>query len=218
VSEQISELTSQEQERLAELGRQLQGHLSTLTPAWERTLDDLLAAEAQEARKGLRQEAVAAAYALIWTLAEGRSDEALAEGDKYGAAMATRGLSHAILSEWLAALRQSLLNVLSQVYADDPHLDQFIVALSKFFALYMLRATENFSRRQQLLLLEQQQALRQAYEEAQRRVVELEVLNEVGQSLSSTMDLDDLLELDLPADQPADGHDQLLHRPLPAGD
>lgn len=189
----MSELTAQEQERLEEVGRRLQEHLSALTAGWERSLDNLLAAES--ARKALRQESVAAAYALIRTIAEGRPAEGWQEGRKYGAAMAAQNLGHTVLSDWLATLRQSLLTVLSQIYADDPHLDQAIVAFSKFFALYMLHVTESFSHRQQQLLLEQQQALRRAYEEAQRRVVELEVLNEVGQAIASTMDMDSLLLL-----------------------
>lgn len=195
MSEAISELTVREQQVLGDVGRRLQEHLSALTGGWERTLDDLLAAEGIKARKSLRQEAVQAAAAMVQALAQDQPAAAQQAGRAYGDAMALQGLGHTFLGRWLTALRQSVLTVLSQQYASDPQLDLAIVAVSKFFAVYIFDVTERFSSRQQGLLLEQQEALRHAYEEAQRRVVELEVLNEIGQAIASTMDLASLLEL-----------------------
>jgi len=195
VSEVASELSPEEQELLGELGRRLEGHLSILVARWERALDDLLPGREGTSQKGLRREALAAGEALLGSLARGRLAEGWQTGRAYGEAMALQGLTHPLLGEWLSALRQSLLTVLTQTYADDPRLDRAIVAFSKFFAPYMLSVTESFSARQQRLLLEQQEALRRAYEEAQRRVVELEVLNGIGRAISSTMEPDDLMEL-----------------------
>jgi GAF domain-containing protein len=195
VSEAISELTGQEQQVLGDVGHRLEDHLPALTAGWERALDALLAAEGVKARKGLRQEGIASVYAMVRELAEGKPDAAWQTGRAYGDSMALKGLAHSFLGKWLTALRQSVLTMLSQLYANDPQLDLAIVAVSKFFAVYIFHVTESFSSRQQALLLEQQEALRQAYEEAQRRVVELEVLNEIGQAISSTMELEELLEL-----------------------
>ncbi len=195
MNETASELTPREQESLAELGLRLQEQVPALTAAWERTLDDLLGAEGIAARKELRQECLAAAYELIYALSSDRPAEGWERGRTFGEAMAQQGLSHRLLGEWLSALRQSLLTALSQMYADDRDLEQVIVSFSKFFALYMMQVTETFSGRQQHLLLEQQEALRQSYEQAQRQVVELQALNEVSRAISSTVDLDDLMEL-----------------------
>lgn len=190
-----AELSLQEQELLSEVGRRLWAHLPALTSQWAAALDDLLAGEEAATAIDLRQETLSAAHTLLQSLAEGRPAEGWESGRTYGEAMALHGLSHVLLGEWLSFLRQSLLTALSQVYADDPRLDQAIVALSKFLAFYLLRTTGSFGDRQQRLLLEQQEALRRAYEEARRRVIELEVLNEVGRAISSTMELDELLEL-----------------------
>jgi GAF domain-containing protein len=195
VSEAISELSPQEQELLGEVGRRLEDHMPVLTAGWERALDDLLAAEGVKARKSLRQESVSAAYAMLQALAQGRPDAGWREGRAYGETMALKGVGHSFMGKWLTALRQSLVTVLSQVYADDPQLDAAVVAFSKFYAAYIFHVTESFSSRQQRLLMEQQEALRHAYEESQRRVVELEVLNEIGRAIASAMDLEGLLEL-----------------------
>ena len=195
MSEAASELSPEEQDLLGELGRRLEGHLPTLVARWERALGDLLSGKGAASRKSLREEAVNAGRSLLGALARGRPAEAWLTGRSYGEAMALQGLTHPLLGEWLSALRQSMLTVLTQAYADDLRLDRAIVAFSKFFAPYMLSVTESFSSRQHRLLLEQQEALRRAYEEAQRRVVELEVLNEIGRAISSTMELDDLMAL-----------------------
>jgi len=195
VSEELSELTVQEQELLGDVGRRLADNLHALTGGWERTLDELLGAERVKARKSLRQEAVASVYAMVEGLAQGEPVTAWQAGRAYGDSLATKGIGHGFVGKWLTALRQSVLTLLVQLYTDDPQLDLAIVAVSKFFAVYIFHVTESFSSRQQDLLLEQQEALRRAYEQAQRRVVELEVLNEVGQAIASTMDLDSLLEL-----------------------
>ncbi len=194
MGEAISELTPQEHVLLGELGQRLQERIPALKSGWERTLDDLLAGEVAAARKAVRQESVDTALALLSALAAGRPADGWQEGRHYGEAMALQGLGHAFLGQWLSALRQSLLTALSQDYASDPRLDQVIVSLSKFFAGYIFQVTESFADRQQRLLLEQQEALRHAYEEAQRRVVELEVLNEIGRAIASTIDQEQLLE------------------------
>ncbi|MGB9724522.1 MAG: GAF domain-containing protein [Chloroflexia bacterium] len=190
-----SELSPQEEELLLEVGQRLWALLPALTARWATALDDLLAAGEVGAAVDLRQEALSAAHALLQALSEGRPAVGWESGRTYGEEMALHGLSRDLLEGWLSILRQSLLTALTQVYADDPRLDQAIVALSKFLALYLLRVTGSFGDRQQRLLLEQQEALRRTYEEAQRRVVELEVLNEIGQAISSTMELEELLEL-----------------------
>ncbi len=195
MSEAGSELSPQEQELLLEVGRRLEEHLPALAAGWDRALDDLLAAEGEPARGALRQESLSAAYTLLSALSSGRASDALESGRAYGATMAMQGLGHTLLGAWLAALRQGLLTVLAQAYADDPQLDRAIIAFSKLYAIYMIRVSESFSGRQQSLLLEQQEALRNAYEEAQRRVVELEVLNEVGRAIGSIIDLDELMQL-----------------------
>ncbi len=190
-----SELSLQEQELLGEVGRCLWAHLPALTAQWASALDDILAGEEAATAIDLRQESLSAAHAMLQSLAEGRPTDGWEAGSAYGEAMALHGLGHTLLNAWLSTLRQSLLTALSQAFADDPRFDQAIVALSKFLALYLLRVTGSFGDRQQRLLLEQQEAIRRAYEEARRRVIELEVLNEVGQAISSTMELDELLEL-----------------------
>lgn len=194
MGEAISELFPQEEELLGELGQRLQERIPALQAGWERTLNDLLVGEGTAVRKVVRQDSVDTARALLTALAAGRPADGWQEGRRYGEAMALQGLGHTFLGQWLSALRQSLLTALSQDYAGDPRLDQAIVSLSKFFAGYIFQVTESFAGRQQRLLLEQQETLRHAYEEAQRRVVELEVLNEIGRAIASTIDQEQLLE------------------------
>lgn len=195
MSEAIADLTPEERQLLGKLGHRLRQALPTLIPQWERALDELLAGVDVADPAGVRQESLSAAQILLAMMDEEDMGKVGQHARAYGEAISSQGFSHTMLGDWLAILRQSLLTVLTQRYADDPQLDRAILTFSKFFSPYMLQVTESFSSRQQQLLLEQQRALHQALNDAQRRLKELEVLNEVGQAISSTMELDDLLDL-----------------------
>ncbi len=195
MSDPISELTLQEQELLHQVGRHLGGHLPALVTQWERALESLAIGPEVAGQKGARQESVASAYTLLHLLGEGQAAEALEQGRRYGETMALSGLPYIFIGDWLAALRSSVLSILTKSYAGQPQADQATAAMVKFYSLYSFVAIASFSARQQRLLQEQQGALRRSFEEAQRRVVELEVLNQVGQALNATMELDSLLEI-----------------------
>ncbi len=195
MSDPISELTSQEQELLHQVGRHLGGHLPTLVTQWERALEKLAIGPEVVGQKGARQEAVAGAYTLLHLLGEGQAAEALQQASLYGETMAVGGLPYTFIGEWLSSLRSSVLTVLAESYTDDPQADRATAAMVKFCSLYSFAAVESFNASQQRLLQEQQNALRRSFEEAQRRVVELEVLNAIGQGLNANTEPDKLLDL-----------------------
>jgi anti-anti-sigma factor len=193
MSKALLDLTPEEQDLLKELGQQLEEYLPTLEPQWQQELDALFV-QASEWQK-ISHQSLVVARKLLRALAAYQPDDLLEQARSYGETLASLGLSHSLLGEWLSVLRQSLLSSLALSYAEDIRLGQAVLILSQVLAFYILQVTESFGSQQQHRLLEQQEALSQAYEQTQRQLEELEVLNQVGRAISSTMELDDVLEL-----------------------
>jgi anti-anti-sigma factor len=195
VNEENFKLTPEEQDLLTELGQKLRRHLPDLTAQWESAWEDLLADEEMAVPQPLRHKVLSSGQDLVQVMVRGWEEDQWQQVCAYGEDWARRGLAHSTLGRWLSSLRLSLLSTLTQAYADNPRIDQALICFSKIFAFYMLGVTERFSGWQQQLLLKEQQGLRRAYEKAQRRMTEMEVLNRIGQAMGSTMEPTDLLEL-----------------------
>ncbi|MBN1483415.1 MAG: GAF domain-containing protein [Chloroflexia bacterium] len=186
---------AEEQQWLSELAEHLRGRLPALLSQWELVLDQILQSEGIEGIKGVRRESLAAAEQFLGLMADESRDSLCQRGEDYGSSMARQELSHALVGRWLLALRQSLLDELSRSHEADPRQDRLIILIGNIFSEFMLCVMAGFGNQQQRMLVEQQRALQQAYEQAQRRIVEQKVLNEIGQALSSTIELEALWEL-----------------------